>query len=70
MSEDPVCVVCGEPRGAHVPTADGPLTHPREARGEGRYELVSQGFILGGGVANDDEYVNPTYRFVPCEPKK
>lgn len=70
MSEDPVCVVCGEPCSAHVWTTDGPFTHPKVARGEGRYELVSPGFILGGGVANNDEYVDPTYRFVPCEPKK
>ena len=69
MSDDPTCIACGEPRSAHVPTPAGPLTHPREARGEGRYELVSPGFILSGcmgqGPGAPDEYVDATYRFVP-----
>lgn len=68
---DPKCVVCCEPRSVHVPTEDGPLTCPRLARKEGWYELVSPGYILsgciggGGGPGAPDEYVDPTYRFVP-----
>ena len=41
MSDDPVCNVCGDRKSAHVSTAKGPYTHPREARGEGVYEEVS-----------------------------
>ena len=66
---DPQCVVCCEPRSAHVSTEDGPLTCPRLARGEGRYVLVSPGYTLSGcmgrGPGEPDEYVNPVYRFEP-----
>lgn len=48
-------------------TDAGPLTHPREARGEGAYELVRAGYMHGGGAWYDDEYVNPVYRFVPVQ---
>lgn len=69
MSDDPICVVCQERRSAHVPTEDGPLTCPRLARKEGRYVLVSPGYIMSGcmgsGPGAPDEYVNPTYRFEP-----
>jgi hypothetical protein len=34
-----LCEVCGEPDTRHVPTEKGPMTHPREARGEGTYRL-------------------------------
>jgi hypothetical protein len=67
--DDPICVVCQEPRSLHVPTDDGPLTCPRLARKEGRYVLVSRGYILsgcmGGGPGAPDEYVDPVYRFEP-----
>lgn len=66
---DPVCVVCSEPRSAHVPTDDGPLTCPRLARKEGRYVLVSSGLIMSGAMGappfSDDVYVDPVYRFEP-----
>lgn len=62
-----MCGICGEARSAHVATAAGPLTHPREARGEGVYVLVSQGFTMGGGVASDDVDVAPVYRFQEIE---
>jgi len=65
VSEDPICVVCREPRSVHVPTEDGPLTCSRVARKEGRFVLVSPRFILGGGAWHDDEYVDPVYRFEP-----
>lgn len=43
--EDPneLCKVCGEARGLHIPTAKGPLTHPREAREEGVYVRTGNG---------------------------
>lgn len=41
---DEICLICNEPRSAHVETERGPLTHPREARGEGEY------IEIGGGV--------------------
>ena len=61
---DPICKVCGEPRSAHVATDQGPLTHPREASGEGTYEFVSYwegfDFTTGQWVRED------RYRFVPA----
>ena len=48
--EDPVCRICGERKSAHIATDAGPFTHPREARGEGIYRLVSRG-TLGGGLS-------------------
>lgn len=64
--DDPKCNVCGEPKSAHVPTDKGPFTHPREARGEGTYELVSywEGFDFNTGEWRRDE----TYRFVESKP--
>ena len=59
-----VCRICGERRGNHLPPGE---THPREARGEGRYEEVSAGHIQGGGAWLDDTWVAPTYRFVPAQ---
>lgn len=41
-----ICRACGEPRSAHVATKKGPLTHPKEARGEGYYERSYRGFGL------------------------
>lgn len=61
---DPKCNICGELKSAHLATDKGPHTHPREARGEGVYELVRQGHIQGGGAWLDDEYIEPVYRFV------
>lgn len=70
MSADDVCGICGERRSDHVPTDAGPLTHPREARGEGRYELVRAGYTLsgcmGGGPGAPDIDMPPVYRFVPA----
>jgi hypothetical protein len=63
-SDDPVCGICGERRSAHVATAKGMYTHPREARGEGTYELVKEGHWQGYGVEREEEYIGPTYRFV------
>ncbi len=65
MNDDPICNVCGEPKSAHVATEKGPLTHPREARGEGIYEFVSywEGFDFSRGEWRRDE----NYRFVPSE---
>lgn len=63
--EDEKCNVCGEPRSAHVKTEKGPLTHPREARGEGTYQFVSywEGFDFREG-----EYVRrENWRFVSSE---
>jgi hypothetical protein len=61
---DPKCGVCGEPKSAHVATEKGEFTHPREARGEGHYELVRDGYTHGGESWYDDKYVPPLYRFV------
>lgn len=63
---DPICNVCGEPRSVHVATDAGPLTHPKEARGEGTYVLVKDGHIEGSYWPGEDEHqVAPVYRFVP-----
>ena len=64
---DPICSICGEPRSLHVKTDKGPFTHPREARGEGEFVMVSPGHIQGGGSWYDDTEMPPTYRFVPKE---
>lgn len=65
MSDDRICDVCGEPKSAHVATEAGPLTHPREARGEGRYELVRAGYWMAGSWPGDEDVpVAPFYRFV------
>lgn len=61
------CAICGEPREAHVATADGPLTHPREARGEGRYVLVRPAYTQGNGPWADDEEVPAVYKFEPAQ---
>jgi hypothetical protein len=67
MPGDPICGVCGEPRSAHVETTDGPLSHPREARGEGRYELARpEHWTSGNAYAGewDDVRMPAVYRFV------
>jgi len=68
VSSDPECGVCGELRSAHVPTKNGPLTHPREARGEGTYVLVSPGYTMSGCMGTfpggDDIDIPPSYKFV------
>ena len=64
--DDPICNVCGEPKSAHVPTEAGPLTHPREARGEGHYEQVSAAHLVAGSWPGDDDWEMPArYKFVP-----
>lgn len=63
---DERCVVCGEPRSVHVPTEKGPLTHPREARGEGYYKVNH--FTVGGGAWFDD-YDCMTVEFIPTASK-
>lgn len=68
--QDEKCGVCGEPRNAHVKTEKGPLTHPREARGEGTYELVSPAHIVGGGAWYDDWEMPARYKFVPVKSAK
>lgn len=67
MTADPNerCGVCGEPRSAHVPTDEGPLTHPREARGEGVYVQTRAPYISGGYWPGDDWEMPATYTFVP-----
>lgn len=66
MSSDPICGICGEPKSAHVDTSAGPFTHPREARGEGTYELVREGHFYGSFFPRlDDGYAPPKYVFVP-----
>ena len=68
---DEICRICSEPRSAHVSTAKGPFTHPREARGEGTYRIVSSGTMgfgvdcseCGGPCSMDHPY--ETYEFVP-----
>lgn len=64
---DPSCTICGEPRSAHIATEKGPLTHPREARGEGTYELEACGTIGTGPWHDDIEWAR--YKFVPTEEK-
>ena len=71
---DPICRICGEPKSAHVATDAGPFTHPREARGEGHYKLVSRG-TLGGGLslydgALHDDMPFERWEFVPTSPEK
>ena len=68
-----VCVVCGEPRSAHVATVLGPLTHPREARGEGCYRRIGGGSYSAGlncsrcpGGICDGHAIEPTWEFVPA----
>ena len=59
MDPNEVCRICGEKRSAHLPPGE---THPREARGEGRYEMTSywEGLDFKTG-----EYVRTeTWRFV------
>lgn len=67
---DPTCAICGERRSAHVSTSRGPLTHPREARGEGTYVLESPGYTMsgamGGGPGPDDVDIAPRYGFQPA----
>lgn len=63
---DEICNICGEPKSAHVPTDKGPLTHPREARGEGEYVQVSPGHIEGSFWPDQDETHTPAaWMFVP-----
>lgn len=63
---DPICKFCCEPRSAHVPTDDGPLTCPRVARGEGVYVLDRPGYTTTMGCWPGEEIEVPeTYKFVP-----
>jgi hypothetical protein len=63
---DEICGICGEPRSAHVVTDKGPLTHPREARGEGEYVLVKPAHIEGRFWPDEDEvHVPAAWMFVP-----
>lgn len=63
---DERCGICGEPRSAHVATDKGPLTHPREARGEGEYELVRPASTHGAFWPGDDDIeLPPVWKFVP-----
>lgn len=63
---DEICNICGEPRSAHVKTDKGPLTHPREARGEGEYVQVSPAHIEGRFWPDEDEiHVPAAWAFVP-----
>lgn len=69
--EDPICGICGEPLSLHVPTESGPHTHPREARGEGVYVLVSRGYTMsgcmGGFPGDPDIEIGPSYKFQPTK---
>lgn len=69
-ADDPVCGICSEPRSVHVPTTSGPLTHPREARGEGEYVLVRRPYTMSGCMGafpgGDDIDMPPVYKFVPA----
>jgi hypothetical protein len=74
MDPNEICTVCGEPRHAHVATDKGPLTHPREARGEGIYEVHrgTQGFgldchICMGPCSMDHEWQR--VEFKPSSPR-
>lgn len=62
------CRICGEPQSAHVPTERGPLTHPREARGEGVYIYVATMHYGAGccecGYGCEGHEI---YRFQPTE---
>jgi hypothetical protein len=63
---DEICGICGEAKSAHVVTDKGPLTHPREARGEGEYVLVNPAHIEGRFWPDEDEvHVPATWMFVP-----
>lgn len=64
---DPECNICGARLSEHVPTESGPYTHPREAAGEGRYELARPGYTRAGAWPGDDDIeMPPVYRFVPA----
>jgi putative component of toxin-antitoxin plasmid stabilization module len=75
VDEDEICRICNEARSAHVATAKGALTHPREARGEGAYRVYhgTAGFglmcSLCGGPCSQD---HPTMRveFIPTSRRK
>lgn len=74
MTDDPVCLICGERKSKHVATEKGPFTHPREAAGEGTYKLVSRG-TLGGGLslydgALRDDMPFERWEFVPKKKAK
>lgn len=56
---DPICGICKEPKSLHIATETGPLTHPREARGEGKYMLKRQAHIAGRMSPGDDELEIP-----------
>lgn len=66
-AKDPKCGICCEPRSAHVPTDDGPLTCPRLARGEGEYVLVHPAYTMSGCMGSfpggDDIEMPASYRF-------
>lgn len=73
-----ICIICGERRGDHVRTAEGPETHPREARGEGVYRVKSGSFgtrghgldcdECGGPCSMDHPFDTRVWEFVPAIP--
>ena len=63
--EREICLVCGETRSAHVPTEKGPLTHPREARGEGEYIEASPAKSHPGYWPGEEFEVPARYVFRP-----
>lgn len=71
MAAEDICRICGEPESAHVPTGDGPLTHPKQAAGLGIYRLVNRGTSYHGLACLDcsggpcDGHPWETWEFVP-----
>jgi hypothetical protein len=65
VPEDPACSICGELKSKHVSTEKGPLTHPREARGEGTYKMVKPEHIQGGFWPGEEYEWPAQYEFVP-----
>jgi hypothetical protein len=65
--DDPTCNICGEPKSAHIATSEGPFTHPREARGEGKYVLARS--WTQGGFFPGEESSHERYEFIPIEDK-
>jgi len=60
-----ICKICGEPKSEHVATESGPLTHPREARGEGQYRLLRFGITGESWPGRGDEFEWEEWEFVP-----
>jgi hypothetical protein len=62
---DLLCRICNEPLSAHVATEAGPFTHPREARGEGRYVLEAAGTAAESSPGAGDELEWERWKFIP-----